>query len=168
MRKQARKQRGFSRKARLGALTLACALALGCAAWGCAPAASTAPTDSGDEGAAEAPAVEPSDGYSDQLASASGYPTEGRFVDGVTALPDFYQNSEKNAANAEANQPERYTDRNGFTVQPVPADARGFNATYLNAENRGCTSCHTMENAIMSLPTYHRLIFFGYPTVQFS
>ena len=29
MRKQARKQRGFSRKARLGALTLACALALG-------------------------------------------------------------------------------------------------------------------------------------------
>lgn len=166
MRKQARKQRGFSRKARLGALTLACALALGCAAWGCAPAASTAPTDGGDEGAAEAPAVEPSDGYSDQLASASGYPTEGRFVDGVTALPDFYQNSEKNAANAEANQPERYTDRNGFTVQPVPADARGFNITYLNAENRGCTSCHTMENAIMSLPTYHRLIFFGYPTEQ--
>ena len=70
------------------------------------------------------------------------------------------------AANAEANEPLRYTDRNGFTVQPVPSDDRAFNITYLNAENRGCTSCHTLESAIMSLPTYHRLIFFGYPTEQ--
>lgn len=128
------------------------------------------PEDATDEVAEEvAKATEsagtPGSTYLDMMAN-SGFPKEGRFVDGVTALPDFYQNSEENAANAEANQPRRYVDRNGFTVQPVPADDRGFNITYLDAENRGCTSCHTLENALMSLPTYHRLIFFGYPTEQ--
>lgn len=166
MRKQARETRGLSRKAALSALVLACAVGLGCAAAGCAPSGNGS-ADGADKPAAEAPAPSVGgDGYSDQLAGASGFPTEGRFVDGVTALPEFYQNSEKNAANAEANQPTRYVDRNGFTVQPVPADDRAFNMTYLNAENRGCTSCHTLESAIMSLPTYHRLIFFGYPTEQ--
>lgn len=89
---------------------------------GCTPAA--APSDGADKAADSTTTTEPapatSDGYSDQLASISGFPTEGRFVDGVTALPGFYKNSEKNAANAEANEPLRYTDRNGFTVQPVP------------------------------------------------
>ena len=96
----------------------------------------------------------------DQLAEISGFPTEGSFIDNIAALPGFYQNSAKNAANAEANASQRYVDRNGFVIQPVPDDGTGWNNTYLNGENRGCTSCHTLENALMSLPTYHRLIFF--------
>lgn len=136
------------------------------AVWGCSPQASNegaAPSGAQSEkeagGSKEAGAV-------DELAAVSGFPTEGRFVDNVAALPGFYQNSEKNAANAEAQAPRRYTDRNGFLVQPVPADDAGRNNSYLDADNRGCTSCHTLENALMSLPTYHRLIFFGYPTEQ--
>ena len=168
MREQATRTGRRSRKGIACAAVLACVLGAGCLAWGCTPAA--APSDGADKTADSTTTTEPapatSDGYSDQLASISGVPTEGRFVDGVTALPGFYLNSEENAANAEANQPRRYTDRNGFTVQPVPADDRGFNITYLDADNRGCTSCHTLENALMSLPTYHRLIFFGYPTEQ--
>ncbi len=158
--------RRVTRKGALAALVSACVLATGLVAWGCAPAA--APAESGDTAPQKEEALDfSSDGsYTDQLASASGFPTEGRFVDGITALPDFYQNAEANAANAEANQPRRYVDRNGFTVQPVPSDDRAFNITYLNAENRGCTSCHTLENALMALPTYQRLIFFGYPTEQ--
>ena len=96
----------------------------------------------GEEPADEA-APAASSTYIDMMAN-SGFPTEGRFVDGVTALPGFYQNSEENAANAAANQPRRYVDRNGFTVQPVPTDDRGFNITYLDADNRGCTSCNTL------------------------
>ena len=48
----------------------------------------------------------------------------------------------------------------------MPADPVSYNNTYLDADHRGCTSCHTLENALMSLPTYHRLIVFGYPTEQ--
>ena len=102
----------------------------------------------------------------DQLAAVSGFPTEGRFVDGITALPSFYEKADKNAENAEANAPARFVDRNGFTVQRTPADGEAYNITYLDADNRGCNSCHTLENALMSLPTYHRLIFFGYATEQ--
>ena len=102
----------------------------------------------------------------DQLAGVSGYPTEGRFIDGIAALPDFYENSAKNEANAEAEAPARFTDRNGFTVQRTPGDSVSYNNTYLDADKRGCTSCHTLENALMSLPTYHRLIIFGYNTEQ--
>ena len=87
----------------------------------------------------------------DELAAYSGFPTEGRFIDNVAALPGFYKNTEKNEANAKAKAPRRYADRNGNLVQPVPADELGWNNTYLDADKRGCTSCHTLENALMSL-----------------
>ena len=128
------------------ALAVACAgLGLGSQAWGVEEEAPARP---------------------DALAQASGFPTEGRFVDGITALPEFYQKTPKNEANAQAEAPARYIDRTGFLIQPVPADPVSYNNTYLDADHRGCTSCHTLENALMSLPTYHRLIFFGYPTEQ--
>lgn len=106
MREQATRTERRSRKGIACAAVLACVLGAGCLAWGCTPAA--APSDGADKAADSTTTTEPapatSDGYSDQLASISGFPTEGRFVDGVTALPGFYQNSEKNAANAEANE----------------------------------------------------------------
>ncbi|WP_139651509.1 molybdopterin-dependent oxidoreductase [Raoultibacter phocaeensis] len=147
---------------------VAFALVASAAIWGCSPQAST--TEPKPDGAKEESsegaktAVDPD--AVDGLATYSGFPTEGRFVDGVVSLPDFYKNSEKNEANAKAEAPRRYTDRNGFTVQPVPSDPVSWNNTYLDADNRGCTSCHSLENALMTLPTYHRLIFFGYPTEQ--
>ena len=104
MREQATRTGRRSRKGIACAAVLACVLGAGCLAWGCTPAA--APSDGADKTADSTTTTEPapatSDGYSDQLASLSGVPAEGRFVDGVTALPGFYQNSEKNAANAEA------------------------------------------------------------------
>lgn len=128
------------------ALMVACAgLGLGAQAWGASDETPARP---------------------DELAQVNGFPTEGRFVDGITALPEFYQKTPKNEANAQAEAPARYIDRNGFLIQPVPFDSVSYNNTYLDADNRGCTSCHTLENALMSLPTYHRLIFFGYPTEQ--
>ena len=145
------------------------ALSISCVAWGCSPkAASDAPKSNGEQSQdAKAGIASATDGeYVDQLAAYSGFPTEGRFVDGVASLPGFYQNTTKNEANAKAEAPRRYTDRNGILVQPVPTDDLGWNNTYLDADNRWCTSCHTLENALMSLPTYHRLIFFGYPTEQ--
>ena len=84
----------------------------------------------------------------DELAAYSGFPTEGRFIDNVAALPGFYKNTEKNEANAKAKAPRRYTDRNGNLVQPVPADELGWNNTYLDADKRGCTSVpHVGERA---------------------
>lgn len=73
---------------------------------------------------------------------------------------------EKVAANAEANQPTRYVDALGFTYQPVPSDPKGWNLTYLNADERGCLSCHTsFDDIVMSLPTKHNVYGSGYPTI---
>ena len=95
MREQATRTGRRSRKGIACAAVLACVLGAGCLAWGCTPAA--APSDGADKAADSTTTTEPapatSDGYSDQLASISGFPTEGRFVDGVTALPGFYKNS---------------------------------------------------------------------------
>lgn len=132
--------------------------------WGCSPQATN--EESAPSGSQDTQNTSTKEAGVDQLAGLSGYPTDGRFVDGVTSLPDFYKNTEKDEANGENNAPRRYTDRNGFLVQPVPSDPAGRNISYLDADNRGCTSCHTLENALMSLPTYHRLIFMGYPAEQ--
>lgn len=148
-------------KPKLIASLVAVAMVASFAAWGCSPKPSSDEPDSTGTKAEPAASSGP-----DQLAAYSGFPESGRFVDGIASLPEFYQNTEKNDANAESRSPRRYTDRNGFLVQPVPSDDIGFNDTYLDADKRGCTSCHTLENALMSLPTYHRLIFFGYNTEQ--
>lgn len=134
--------------------------------WGCAPKAATEQTKDSGAKAESTEKTAPDDGNVDSLSAYSGYSTEGRFIDNIASLPGFYKNSEKNEKNAKSEAPRRYTDRNGFTVQPVPTDKLGWNNTYLDADNRGCTSCHTLESSLMSLPTYHRLIFFGYPTEQ--
>ncbi|MEG0503985.1 MAG: molybdopterin-dependent oxidoreductase, partial [Raoultibacter sp.] len=147
---------------------LSIALVSSLAIWGCSPKPSTDTSSSDGSKTEKTEKATDESGASavDELATFSGFPTEGRFVDNVASLPGFYKNSEKNEANAKAEEPRRYTDRNGFLVQPVPSDPVSWNNTYLDADKRGCTSCHTLENALMSLPTYHRLIFFGYPTEQ--
>ena len=47
------------------------------------------------------------------------------------------------------------TLEDGTQVQPVPNDPRGYNMGIIKAEERGCTSCHTLENAIEWCPISH-------------
>lgn len=91
------------------------------------------------------------------------YDAEGRYIDSIAEFPAGID-PDLDGKNAELNAPYSYVDRNGFTVQPVPNDPVGWNISYLNADNRGCTSCHTLEDALMMMDTYHGTIFNGYPT----
>ena len=90
----------------------------------------------------------------------------GTTLDNYAEYTEKLTYGEKVAANAEANQPVRYEDSFGFIYQPVPSDPKGWNLTYLNADERGCLSCHTsFEDIVMSLPTKHNVYGTGYPTI---
>lgn len=41
------------------------------------------------------------------------------------------------------------------STEPVPTDDRGYNIGILDAEDRGCTACHTIEDAIEWCPKAH-------------
>ena len=101
-----------------------------------------------------------------RLGNSIGYGQDGgTTLDNYPEYAEKLTYGEKVAANAEANQPARYTDDFGFTYQPVPSDPKGWNLTYLNADERGCLSCHTsFEDIVMSLPTKHNVYGSGYPT----
>ena len=103
-------------------------------------------------------------GLLDSVATVD-YTSDGNYKNNLAEFADSI-NGNLDSENAELNAPTSYVDRNGFTVQPVPSDEKGWNISYLNADNRGCTSCHTLEDALMSLDTYHGTIFLGYPTEQ--
>lgn len=47
------------------------------------------------------------------------------------------------------------TLEDGTEVQPVPNDVRGYNMGIAHAEERGCTACHSLENAIEWCPISH-------------
>lgn len=92
--------------------------------------------------------------------------SDGGYRGNIADLPGLVNDKYDNQANAEANQPGRHLDANGFTIQPVPGDPDGYNITYLSADERGCTTCHTMEDVMLSMKTYHGVTFTGYPTEQ--
>ena len=86
--------------------------------------------------------------------------------------------------NAEAN--EKYAPKvkvmdNGVRVQKTPYDPTAldtqagdvesktitsWNNYFLNADNRGCTACHSIEDALEMMETYHGIIYFGYNVEQ--
>ena len=102
-----------------------------------------------------------------KIGSSIGYPSDGPIIDNIDALTDIYSHAEEEAANAEANPPKTHVDRNGFTIQAVPADPKGYNTYWLQGDQRGCLSCHdTLEDAMMNQNTYHRLSIMGYPVEQ--
>lgn len=104
---------------------------------------------------------------SGRIGNEMGYTVEGGHRANVAELPGIVgSNITRGAANAEIAQPRIYTDENGFTVQPVPSDDIGFNITYLNADNRGCNSCHALEDVMLNMDTYHGIVIEGYPTEQ--
>ena len=88
---------------------------------------------------------------------------------------------DKNAEADEANAPRVKTLDNGVQVQKTPYNTaasdttqgaydkklvKSWNNIYLNADNRGCTACHTIEDALEMMETYHGIIYFGYDTEQ--
>ena len=89
----------------------------------------------------------------------------GTYLDNYSEYNEKLTYADKVAANAERNTPNTYTDQFGFTYQPVPADEKGWNISYLNADDRGCLACHeSIEDVVMSLDTKHNVYAMGYPT----
>lgn len=80
----------------------------------------------------------------------------------------------KNAVADEKYAPKVTELENGVKVQKTPfntspADGKlikSWNNLYLNADNRGCTACHTIEDALEMMETYHGIIYMGYETEQ--
>ena len=90
------------------------------------------------------------------------------------ALPFTYERENKNEAADEKYAPKVITLENGVQVQKTPfntmyADGKlvkSWNNIYMNADNRGCNACHTIEDALEGMETYHGIIYFGYPVEQ--
>ena len=132
-------------KRRVALATCACATCAVMLLAACSP--QLASTGAQEEGNADDGKV-----YVDgKIGSKIGYESDGRLIDHIDQLPQIYSHAEEEERNAELNQPSTYTDRNGFEIQPVPADPKGYNMTWLDGEQRGCLSCHeTLEDAQMN------------------
>lgn len=135
-----------------------CLTCLICMLAACSPQAAS-PSQSEDES-------ETALQFGERRGNKTGFDPEGRAIDSWTEIPESALSSEEMyAKNAEINAPSTHTDQFGFTVQPVPSDPKGWNISYLNADNRGCLSCHeTIEDAVMSLDAGHHIYAMGYPT----
>ena len=70
---------------------------------------------------------------------------------------------------------------NGVKIQKTPFDTtaldtqagdvdsktiKSWNNYFLNADNRGCTACHSIEDALEMMETYHGIIYYGYNNEQ--
>lgn len=141
--------------------TIACCTAAAVAYNPSATQGAIAQANAAEAGADEASAADYYAGIGD-----TRFPSEGTWIENLKTLPTFLEDSEKDARNGAAQQPRQYTDRFGFTVQPVPNDDIGYNLSYLDADRRGCTSCHTLEEACLGLEIGHQVLFHGYPTIQ--
>ena len=88
---------------------------------------------------------------------------------------------EKNAQVNKDYAPRVKTMPNGVQVQKTPFNTAAldvqagdvesktitaWNNYFLNADNRGCTACHTIEDALEMMDTYHGIIYMGYETEQ--
>ena len=88
---------------------------------------------------------------------------------------------EKNAEVNEKYAPRVKVMENGVRVQKTPYNTTAldtqagdvesktitaWNNYFLNADNRGCTACHTIEDALEMMESYHGIIYMGYDTEQ--
>ena len=139
-----------------------CLLALGLA-WSFAVPALAEEAAAPEEG--EAAVAEEQVPEETRLSNTIGY--QGG-IDYWAEYENYIENVEyeaRNAANAEAEEPNRYVDYYSNTYQRVPNDPAGWNNTYLNADSRGCLSCHTtIEDALIEMSTRHDVYIPGYPT----
>lgn len=94
-----------------------------------------------------------------------GQGEEGTSLSHYSEYADKLTYADKVAKNSERNQPTQFEDAFGNVYQPVPSDPKGWNISYLNADSRGCLSCHkSFEDICMSLDTKHNAYGSGYAT----
>lgn len=58
--------------------------------------------------------------------------------------------------------PERETLESGVVVQTIPYDRFAYNTTMLHADERGCTACHALEDAVQSMAMSHPELMMTY------
>lgn len=76
--------------------------------------------------------------------------------DDPETLAEYVANREQRDADADIlYAPNVYTLADGTMIQPVPNDARKWNVGVIRAEERGCTACHSLEDAIEWAPISH-------------
>ena len=88
---------------------------------------------------------------------------------------------EKNAAVNDKYAPRVTVMENGVRVQKTPYNKHAldtqagdvesktvtsWNNYFLDADNRGCTACHTIEDALEKMESYHGIIYMGYNSEQ--
>ena len=105
------------------------------------------------------------------------------FADDAPRQADLSERTswEKNAETDEAYAPRVEVMENGVRVQKTPFNntaldtqagdvesktITSWNNYFLNADNRGCTACHSIEDALEMMETYHGIIYFGYNNEQ--
>ncbi|HBD87223.1 MAG TPA: molybdopterin-binding protein [Clostridiales bacterium] len=139
-------------------IALLAALLLSLAACG-TPGAT--PTNTPETGPSGTPQTTPSGG------AKTGLPA-------LADLPAEYQRETKTEAINERYAPRITTLENGVRIQRTPTNTEAgdrmlvtsWNNVYLNADNRGCTACHTLEDALADMDTYHGIVTMGYETEQ--
>ena len=125
-------------KSRILAALLCCALLL----TACAPSAAPA-----DPTPTQAPSPQPA-------VSPSAAPAQPEETEPVPE-PPILTGAERNAAAMAEHAPQIRTLENGVQVQTVPNDPYLWNTVMLNGENRGCTACHALEDAVQNLTLTH-------------
>ena len=155
------------RKKTLLALLLACAMMMSLAA--CGNAAQTAPETTAEKTTAAVPETTKA---AETTASAETTPAETEKVYDTkeAALPENYLREEKNEAANAKYAPRVITLESGVQIQKTPYDntvkdgkyVSSWNNLYMDADNRGCNSCHTLEDALANMDTYHGVIYFKY------
>ena len=103
------------------------------------------------------------------------------FADDAPRQADLSERTswEKNAEVNEKYAPRVKVMENGVKVQKTPFNNNAldtqagdvesktitaWNNYFLNADNRGCTACHSVEDALEMMETYHGIIYMGYNT----
>lgn len=85
-----------------------------------------------------------------------GSQVDSSVFDDPATLEEYTANRTQRDADAEVlYAPTVTTLEDGTQVQPVPNDARKYNIGIQHAEDRGCTSCHALEDALEWCPISH-------------
>ena len=99
---------------------------------------------------------------------------DGNPLNGLPQSPSYYSlqgltGEERNEALLSKNQqaaieytPERQTLESGVVVQTIPYDRFAYNTTMLHADERGCTACHALEDAVQSMAVSHPELMMTY------
>lgn len=144
---------------RMVSMLLAAAMLLSlaaCQAPGNAPASTGAPEQS-----TQAPATEPAgttaavpetEAPETAAPETEAEPESAGAGESAAATDDM---AARNAAAMEEYAPEIITLESGIQVQRIPSDPFLWNTAILKADQRGCTACHALEDAVQMLPLSH-------------